>query len=88
MRLVPMIFCLLTSLMFLTACGKQRLAAVRGLPDEVFQPEKESQVRITTAGELTQAHVLNTMSLKRANMKLHTICLALDLGAEICGATE
>lgn len=67
--------CLLTWCAFLSACGA-RHQGLRGLPDSVFLPEAEHRSSIETVGQLTRAHVANTMSLRRANAKIETICVA------------
>ncbi|MGQ0565587.1 MAG: hypothetical protein ACT4OK_11020 [Gemmobacter sp.] len=50
---------------------------MRGLPDSVFLPEDEYRPSIVTVGQLTRAHVTNTMSLRRANAKIEVICVAI-----------
>lgn len=50
--------------------------ALTGLPNSAFEAEPLHEGQTKTVGELAEAYVTNTTSLKKANNKLHTICVA------------
>lgn len=52
------------------------LNALSGLSDEVFEAEPEYPGSPKTIGQLSEAFVVNTLALRRANNKVHTICIA------------
>ena len=47
-----------------------------GLPDDVFYTETEYLGDINTVGDLGNAYISNTSSLRLANNKLLAICIA------------
>lgn len=49
-----------------------------GIPDDVFQAEPEASGSVLTVGQLADAFVINTASLRRANNKLVTLCVAAN----------
>ena len=66
---------LTVSLMLLTACNPA-VPALSGLGAEVFEAEQEYPGSPRTVGQLSEAFVMNTLALRRANNKIHTVCVA------------
>ena len=52
--------------------------ALMGLPDDVFYTEDEYLGNISTVGDLGNAYLENTTSLRLANNKLLAICVAAE----------
>ena len=73
-KVTTLLFLLISAI--LSASCTHKIDALPGLPDEVFEPEPESRQELNTVGQLSTAHIDNTLSLRRANNKLTTICTA------------
>lgn len=52
--------------------------ALTGLPDSVFEAEPEYSGSMETVGQLAEGYLTNTTSLRKANNKLSTLCVAAN----------
>lgn len=75
MRKATINLSLMVSLVLLSACNPA-VPALSGLGAEAFEQEKEYPGSPQTVGQLSEAFVMNTLALRRANNKIHTVCVA------------
>lgn len=71
----------------MSACSTT-VNGLSGLSDEVFEREKEYLGSPRTVGQLSEAFVENTLALRRANNKIHTVCLAALRCEQIASGNE
>lgn len=57
-------------------CSKEPQPFLAEMPPSVFEPEPEYTGRLETVGDLSEAYIRNTASLRQANNKLHVLCVA------------
>ena len=74
--MVVKLFCLMTSLTYLTACTPS--VALEGLPQDIFQKESLYTGPLNTVGDLSKGYVNNTNALRAANNKISVICVAAN----------